>query len=116
MMISALVDGPVFVTLRSMRKLCFGLFVLSLPVFGAEIKFDFSNFTLNETPPGFHGAVAGTGKPGDWKIIEDQMASAFAPLTQQAGQAPGTTRHGVLAQLSQEENEERFPILVYDQE
>jgi len=100
-----------------MRKLFFSLaFMLALSAFGAEIKIDFSDFPVNETPAGFHGALAGGGQPGDWKIIMDETPSAFAPLTPQAGQTQATSQHAVLAQISQESNEERFPMLIYDKE
>jgi len=89
---------------------------LALPVFGAEIKIDFSDFPTNQTPSGFHSALAGGGRPGDWKIIRDEMPSAFTPLTPQAGRAPAMTQRAVLAQLSQDPTDERFPMLIYDRE
>jgi 3-keto-disaccharide hydrolase len=100
-----------------MRKLFFGLaFMLALPVFGAEIKIDFSKFPTGETPAGFHSVLYGGGKPGVWKVIMDEIPSAFAPLTPQAGRTAILTQHAVLAQLSQDPTDERFPILVYDKE
>jgi len=100
-----------------MRKLFFGFaLMLALPALGAEIKIDFGNFPTNETPAGFHSALAGGGKPGDWKVIVDEMPSAFAPLTPEARRAPAVTQHAVLAQLSSESNEERFPMLIYGKE
>jgi 3-keto-disaccharide hydrolase len=114
---ATLVLGPVFVTLRAMRKLCFALaLMLALPALGAEIKIDFSNSPTNETPAGFHSTLAGSGQPGDWKVIMDETPSAFAPLTPEARRMPILTRHAVLAQLSRESNEERFPMLIYDKE
>ncbi|MGB7767749.1 MAG: hypothetical protein WBN22_02720 [Verrucomicrobiia bacterium] len=100
-----------------MRKLFFGLFLtLALPALAAEIKIDFSDFPTNEPPAGFHNALAGGGKPGDWKIVMDETPSAFAPLTPQAGRTPTMTRHAVLAQLSQDPTDERFPMLIYEKE
>lgn len=100
-----------------MRKLFFAFaLALALPVLGAELKIDFSNSTVNQTPSGFQSALAGGGGPGDWKIIRDELPSAFAPLTPEASNAPAMTQHAVLAQLSQEHNEERFPMLIYDKE
>ncbi|HUA68080.1 MAG TPA: family 16 glycoside hydrolase [Candidatus Saccharimonadales bacterium] len=100
-----------------MCKLYFGLvLMLVLPAWSAEIKIDFSNFPTNESPEGFHSALAGVGQPGDWKIVMDEIPSAFAPLTPQARQTPILTRRAVLAQISQELNEERFPMLVYEKE
>jgi Domain of Unknown Function (DUF1080) len=115
--VQRLVVRPVFVTLRAMRKWCFGfVLALALPVFGAEIKIDFSNFPTNTTPAGFHSALAGGGEPGHWTMVMDESPSAFAPLTPQAGRAPDMTQHAVLAQLSQDPTDERFPMLVYDKE
>ncbi len=100
-----------------MRKLFFGLALAStLPVYGAEININFGNYPTNETPAGFHNTLAGDGQPGDWKIIMDEVPSAFAPLAPQAGQTRAMNRHAVLAQLSQDPTDERFPILVYDKE
>jgi len=46
-----------------MRKWCCALaFLLALPVFGAEIKINFGDFPVNETPAGFRGALAGGGR------------------------------------------------------
>lgn len=100
-----------------MRKWCCALaFLLALPVLGAELKIDFGNSTVNETPAGFHSALAGSGQPGDWKVIMDEMPPAFAPLTPEASNAPTMTQQAVLAQLSPVSNEERFPMLIYDKE
>jgi hypothetical protein len=90
--------------------------LLALPVLGAELKTDFSNSTVNEMPAGFQSALAGGGQPGDWKIIMDELPSAFAPLTPQASNTPAMTQHAVLAQLSRDPTDERFPMLIYDKE
>jgi hypothetical protein len=100
-----------------MRKLFFGLALAStLPVYGLEININFGNYPTNETPAGFHSTLAGGGRPGDWKIIMDEVPSAFAPLAPQAGRTPAMNRHAVLAQLSQDPTDERFPMLVYSHE
>ncbi len=107
----------VFVTLRAMRNLFFGLAVLlTLPVPGAEININFNSFPTNQTPAGFHSALAGSGQPGDWKVIMAETPSAFAPLTPEARRLPAMSQHAVLAQLSSISNEERFPMLIYDKE
>jgi hypothetical protein len=97
-----------------MRKTLFVFwFALVLPVIGAEIKFDFSSFPTDQTPTGFRSAVAGEGKPGDWKVIMDEVAPLLAPLTTQS---PVVTRRAVLAQLSREALDEHFPLLIYEGE
>jgi hypothetical protein len=97
-----------------MRKLYLGLWLaLSLPSFGAERVFDFKEFPLDKTPPGFRSVVAGKGKVGDWKIIMDEVPPLLAPLTDKA---PVVTKRAVLAQLNQDPTDERFPILIFDGE
>jgi len=97
-----------------MRNLffCLGL-ALTLPMFGAEIKIDFSNFAADSTPANFHGALAGGGSPGDWKIVMDDVPPLLAPLTDQA---PDVTKRAVLAQTSRDATNERFPLFIYDRE
>lgn len=80
---------------------------------GAEKIFDFREDKLNETPRGFQSLLAGRGEPGDWKIIHDEVPSGLAPLTPNN---PGTSRQPVVAQLSRDRTDERFPMLVYEDE
>jgi hypothetical protein len=91
---------------------CFWL-ALAASAFGAEIKINFGDFAAGQTPTNFHSALAGGGKPGDWKIVMDAVPSAFAPLTPQA---PVVNRQAVLAQTSEDPTDERFPMLIYDGE
>lgn len=92
------------------------LFVLSvlltIPAPAAELFLDFNKFALGPAPTGFVSTVTGQGRPGDWKIIEDQVPSAFAPLT---ANATIPTRR-VLAQLGQDPADEHFPLLIYQGE
>jgi 3-keto-disaccharide hydrolase len=107
-------SGYFFVTLREMRKFIFCFcFAAAVSVSGAEIKIDFGDVPIGQTPVHFHGALAGGGKPGDWKIVADKVPSAFAPLSPQA---PAVNRQTVLAQTSQEPTGGRFPMLIYDGE
>ena len=78
---------------------------------GAELTFDFGGFSTDKAPPGFRSTLAGTGKPGEWKIILDEVPPLLAPLT---AKAPVVTRRAVLAQLSQDPTDERFPLLIFD--
>jgi hypothetical protein len=100
-----------------MRKWYFGfVLALALSAPGADLRIDFSNFPTNTTPTGFHSALAGGGEKGDWKVVMDESPSAFAPLLSQTNRLPVLTRHAVLAQLSQNPTDERFPMLIYDKE
>src|SRR3989442_14128579 len=89
------------------------LALLALPALAAERKFDFGEFRENQTPPGFRSAVTGQGKPGDWKIILDDVPPLLPPLTPQA---PAVTKRAVLAQLSQDPTDEHFPLLIFEDE
>ena len=97
-----------------MRYFVFCLWLgLTAPIFSAEIKIDFSDFATGQSPTDFHSVLAGSGQPGEWKVIEDEVPSLFPALT---GKAPAVTRHSVLAQLSQDPADNRFPLLIYDGE
>lgn len=79
----------------------------------AEKVFDLTSAKPNETPPGFRSALSGTGQPGEWKVILDDAPLTFAPMTREA---PQTRKIPVIAQLSRDRTDERFPLLVYDEE
>ena len=95
-----------------MRKLFLGLgCALAVAAQGAERVFDFSEAAVNQPPPGFHSTLFGKGRPGDWKIILDEVPPLLAPLTDKS---PSVTKRPVLAQLSTDPTDERFPLLIYD--
>ena len=97
-----------------MRKYFLGLGVaLSLSASGAERIFDFGEFPTDKTPPGFSSVLVGEGKAGDWRIVMDEVPPLLAPQTDKA---PAVSKRAVLAQLSQDPTDERFPMLVYEQE
>ena len=89
------------------------LLVTCLPVAGAEIKLDFGTVPAGQLPEHFHSALAGTGAPGTWQMVMDEVPSAFPALS---AQATSLSRHGVLAQTSQDPADEHFPMLIYDGE
>src|SRR5439155_6998901 len=99
---------------RFMRGLALLLPLLSaVPALAAERKFDFSAVPDGQTPSGFRNAVTGQGKPGDWKVILAETASAIPPRT---AQAPAVTKQAVLAQLAQDPSDEHFPLLIFEDE
>jgi hypothetical protein len=87
------------------------LALVTLPAVAAEHKFDFSAVRENQTPPGFRSAVTGQGKPGDWRVIMDEVPPLLPPL---AASAPVVARKAVLAQLAQDPTDEHFPLLIYE--
>jgi hypothetical protein len=97
-------------------RTCFqwALLMLAMPAIAAERRFDFGDFHGDRTPPGFRSAVTGNGKPGDWKVILDDVAPLLPPLSSQPHSS--TTKRSVLAQLAQDPTDEHFPILIYEDE
>ena len=104
--------GALLLALGHMRThYLWALALLTLPVTAAERKFDFSEVRENQPPPGFRSAVTGQGKPGDWKVIMEEVPSQLQPLI---ARAPTVARKPVLAQLAQDPTDEHFPLLIYE--
>ena len=89
------------------------LALLALPAVAAEHRFDFAEVRENQTPPGFRSVVTGEGKPGDWRVILDEVPPLMQPLS---SAAPSFARKAVLAQLAQDPADEHFPLLIYEGE
>ena len=87
------------------------LMLLSLPLAAAERTFDFSAWRQTQTLPGFRSSVTGKGKPGNWKIILDDVAPMLEPL---GPQRSVETKQAVLAQMAQDPTDEHFPLLIYE--
>ena len=99
-----------------MRRICIswlGLIAFAGPLIAAERSFDFSEAQTNQTPPGCFSTVAGVGKPGDWRIIQDDVPLALPPLSPNA---PGTYKKNVVAQLAWDATDEHFPMLMLGDE
>jgi hypothetical protein len=97
-----------------MQKMLFGFWLaLALSAAGAEIKIDFGDAAAGRVPANFHAALAGGGRPGEWKIIMDEVPPLLAPLSPRA---PVVARRAVVAQTSTDPLDERFPMLIYDGE
>ena len=103
-----------FASLNGMRRSVFCCWLaLAVSASGAEIKITFSDFAAGQTPTNFSSALAGGGQPGDWRIVMDDAPSLLAPMTTMAAQASAAKR-AVLAQLSRDPTDERFPMFIYD--
>src|ERR1700722_8239752 len=97
-----------------MRASLFCLWLaLVFPAAGAVINLDFGSDSQSLTNH-FHNALAGGGRPGDWQIVMDEVPSAFKPISSNA--PPAMNHIPVLAQLDADPTDERFPMLIYDQE
>jgi hypothetical protein len=79
----------------------------------AERIFDWSSARINGTPEEFRAVVPGGGPPADWKIIADAAPSAFPTISPKA---TNRTVRPVLAQLSRDKTDARYPMLVYEAE
>lgn len=95
-----------------MRRLL-GLVLAVINAAAAERVFDFGELPLDKPPPGFRSLLAGEGTPGDWRVVLDTVPPLLQPLSDKA---PVVTRRPVLAQLSRDRTDERFPLLVYEEE
>lgn len=93
--------------------LLLALAFLTLHGTAAERKFDFSETGENQTPAGFRSTVTGKGKPGDWKVILDEVPSQMPALTPRAA---AVAKRPVLAQLAQNPTDEHFPLLIFEEE
>jgi hypothetical protein len=72
----------------------------------AELFFDFSS---SNALSGFHSTVTGEGKPGIWRVVDDEVPGSFPAITPNAP----ISRKSVLAQVSRDVTDEHYPILVY---
>ena len=80
---------------------------------GNELAFDFSRYPADKTPPGWTNLLFGGGGKGEWKVILDEVPTQFPPLTDRA---LSVSKKAVLAQLSTDPTDERYPMLAYDLE
>ena len=95
------------------RRFYLASLVLALPALAAERKFDFSDLSEQQTPPGFRSTVTGQGKPGDWKIVLDETPSPLPLLTPEAH---AVNKRPVVAQLAQDTTDDHYPLLIFDEE
>lgn len=87
-----------------MAVLCF------VPSRGAERLIEFSRMKADSAPAGFRSALMGSGRAGDWKIIETEVPPVI-PLNTAKAEMP---RQNVLAQVSRDPTDDRYPLLILD--
>ena len=84
----------------------------TFPAFSETVEtIEFQTADVGKTPAGFTSLVSGGGSVGEWKVILDEVPSAFSTLT---SAARATSSKPVLAQTSVDPTDERFPLLVWD--
>src|SRR5260370_26510422 len=74
-----------------------------------ERRFDFSGTPRNQEQPGCFSTVAGAGKPGNWKVIMDDV-----PLG--TNSAAGMRNKAVVAQTAWDVTDEHYPLLILGEE
>lgn len=84
-----------------------------LSAFAAEKVIDFAPVPEGQVPPGWKPVRIGKGKEGEWKVVMADVPPTLKPLS---AAAPNLTRRAVVAQTSADPTDERFPLLVYEQE
>lgn len=82
-------------------------------LFGADKDFSFAGLKDGAIPPGWRPALTGGGGPVKWGIVQDDVPSE---LERFSALAPNVNVRPVMAQLSQDKTDERFPMLIYDEE
>jgi hypothetical protein len=87
---------------------------VALGVSAAEIRFDFSQDTSGQPPPGFVSLVTGPGEPAQWKVTEEIVPPILAPIEPNA--PTNTAKHNVLRVQSFNLDEDHFPILLFTNE
>jgi hypothetical protein len=84
-----------------------------LSAIAAEKLIDFSAVPVGQLPPGWKPVRVGKGMEGEWKVMMADVPPTLKPLN---AAAPNLTRRAVVAQTSSDSTDERFPMLVYDEE
>jgi hypothetical protein len=79
----------------------------------AERVFDWSAAKTNQPPPGFRVALGGAGAPADWRVLLEDVPSLMPAFTPNA---PAANRRPVLAQLSRDPEDERFPLCIFEED
>src|SRR4051794_25553989 len=97
--------------LRTFAYLLIGLSCI-LRGSGAERFITLSEKNLNETPPGFRSAVSGVGKPGEWKVILDEVSPLIPTFSPNAA----VPKRPVIAQLARDPAGEHYPLLIFEDE
>ena len=77
----------------------------------AQLFFDFETLDSKQPPLGFASVLEGGGKPGLWKVIEDEVPGYFSAFSKDSA---NVQKKPVLAQLSEDLTDERHPMLIFE--
>ncbi|MBL9127557.1 MAG: hypothetical protein JNL97_07920, partial [Verrucomicrobiales bacterium] len=83
------------------------------PAHAAELVLDFTRLPPGTPPAEFRPDLTGSGSAPDWKVIQVPTSPTLPKLIPDR---PEPTVETVVAQLSEDTTDERFPVLVYDKE
>ncbi|HAV64161.1 MAG TPA: hypothetical protein DCY13_17570 [Verrucomicrobiales bacterium] len=93
--------------------LCSFLVLVGAELRAAEKAFDFNLLKDGELPAGWRVALTGGGPPPEWGAVKDELPSAFERFS---ASARSETIRPVIAQNSTDKTDERFPMLIYEEE
>jgi hypothetical protein len=96
-----------------MRMVFLAVLLSAVNAISAERTFNFADVPIDQLPAGFRSCVAGSGSPGEWKVVMDDVPPLLAPISPQA---PAVSKRPVLAQLARSTIDNHFPILLYEPE
>jgi hypothetical protein len=86
---------------------------LPIPALAAQLNLQFGTLPVGAPPSTFRPALSGGGAPGQWQVIRVETPSALPALNPDARPM---NRQVVIAQVSEDPADERFPLLIYEPE
>jgi hypothetical protein len=98
--------------LPTMLRLWFAISIIAFlaPARAAERLIEFSRMKANEPALGFRSALMGSGRSGEWKIMETEVPPII-PLNSPKAEIP---KQNVLAQVSRDPTDNRYPLFILD--
>lgn len=90
-----------------------GILGLAAGIQAAERRIEFSSQSEAVLPSGWETFLYGRGAPPRWEIQMQAVTPVFEPITDKA---PVVDRVPVLAQLSQDREDERYPVITFAEE
>lgn len=106
--------SPSFSSRWRSRLLSVALIASSLlPLGAAEWVFDPTRLVAGSVPDTFRPSLTGSGPPPAWQLVAVEATSQFESLTDRS---TALTREVVLTETSQDPTDERFPLLVLEEE